>query len=527
MTTFAWVAYSKVLEPTLNLHISSWDMQYKIAGELWDEDVPIGISTLYPAMAEQTVTIDIFNNGERTVDIDYYLQSISIAGVDYELVQEGNTNTTDDYIVYTQSYLETDPTTSKKIVRGAVTNDITQFPFTIEIEHSAEIEPKTTDAGGNTTGGEGYLTVRVNWSGDDNDLDSRWGYIVGEYLAANPTAAAISMNLAIDSYQVEEDYEEIINMPSTPETSPYLPTGFTRVAGTTLKTGLVIKDALGNEYVWIEVPRNATVYGASGLGITAFSATDYTTIENALKTYSAAYRTRDEVYTSNRAIGVTLDEYTTLKNAMLKSIYQKGGFYIGRYETGIIGAHRTGYVTTTEQTPVIKANAYPYNYVSCSQAQTLSENMASGEYHSSLMFGLQWDLVLKYLETKGSVTQDELKTDSTAIGNYYNNTYYILNRKAKYSLDNATTWLASPYEKIIKSPVVLTTGANSLFSKQNIYDLGGNVSEWTFNVILDGTTPRGGNGGNYFETNNNVANYCGTYDTTTGARNVGFRVTIF
>lgn len=55
----------------------------------------------------------------------------------------------------------------------------------------------------------------------------------------------------------------------------------------------------------------------------------------------------------------------------------------------------------TTQTPVIQANAYPYNYVTCSLAQSLVSGMAAGEYTSSLMFGVQLDLLMKYLETKG------------------------------------------------------------------------------------------------------------------------------
>ncbi len=42
------------------------------------------------------------------------------------------------------------------------------------------------------------------------------------------------------------------------------------------------------------------------------------------------------------------------------------------------------------------------------------------------MFGVQWDLVLKYLETKG-VTESDLKTNSKTWGNYNDNFYSIQN----------------------------------------------------------------------------------------------------
>ena len=33
MTTFAWFAYSKILNTYLNLHIAAWDMEYYINDE--------------------------------------------------------------------------------------------------------------------------------------------------------------------------------------------------------------------------------------------------------------------------------------------------------------------------------------------------------------------------------------------------------------------------------------------------------------------------------------------------------------
>ena len=69
---------------------------------------------------------------------------------------------------------------------------------------------------------------------------------------------------------------------------------------------------------------------------------------------------------------------------MLKSVYQNGGFYIGKYETGIENAPKTDQsssLTAPTETPVIKQNAYPYNFVTCRQAQTLASNMESGNYN--------------------------------------------------------------------------------------------------------------------------------------------------
>lgn len=204
MTTFAWFAYSKILNTSLRMHVAAWDMEYYIGSEKQTNPIGIEIQTLYPTMPEQTVTIDIKNNGEKLVDIQHQIKSIIIAGVSYELIKEGETNTTENYIVLTPSVLTTNETTGEKIYKNTITSDTTKFPFTIEIEHSAQVNPATENAYGDIVPGTGYLKVTVNWVGDNDELDSEWGYIVGDYLINNPTeTSAMSIGLSIDSYQAE------------------------------------------------------------------------------------------------------------------------------------------------------------------------------------------------------------------------------------------------------------------------------------------------------------------------------------
>ena len=317
----------------------------------------------------------------------------------------------------------------------------------------------------------------------------------------------IEVTLTAEPKQPGEEANGGSTSVSSNETRPYLPTGFTQVKGTTLKNGLTIQDSTGNQYVWVEVPKAERVYKTAGLEIKDFTDEEYTKIEDDLHTYTDVYRDgtsyKDEYYSE---VGLTNDQYTNLKKTMLKSVYQNGGFYIGKYETGIENKPKTSYSVDTAptETPVIKRNAYPYNYVTCSQAQTLASNMESGNHTSSLMFGVQWDLVLKYLETKGT-SQVDLKTDSTSWGNYYNNAWNITNSNSKYAiyddkLENFD-WTSGAYGiKDSDTIVLLSTGASDDFSKQGIYDLAGNVFEFTLehdNLISRGivTSPciaRGG-----------------------------------
>ena len=343
----------------------------------------------------------------------------------------------------------------------------------------------------------------------------------------------IDVTLTAEPKQPGEEANGGSTSVSSNETRPYLPTGFTQVKGTTLKNGLTIQDSTGNQYVWVEVPKAERVYKTAGLEIKDFTDEEYTKIEDDLHTYTDVYRdgtsNKDEYYSG---VGLTSEEYYSLKKMMLKSVYQNGGFYIGKYETGIEDAPKTSgsaNVAPTE-TPVIKQNAYPYNFVTCKQAQTLASNMESGNHTSSLMFGVQWDLVLKYLETKGT-SQADLKTNSKSLGNYYDTLYNITNIESKYyfSSSSSSKWTSGAYgTKTSNSFILLSTGASDDFCKQGIYDLAGNVEEWTLEYTSTSSDPCVQRGGSFSTAGVGAPVFDRDFgQTTTNLRDGGFRVSLF
>ena len=184
-------------------------------------------------------------------------------------------------------------------------------------------------------------------------------------------STTIGVNIDAEPKQPGEETDGDAITVTSKTTNPFLPEGFSRVEGTSLSNGYTIQDSTGNQYVWVEVPRTKEIYSTAGLKIKNFTDEEHTAIESDLHEYTKDYRAgtsgKDEYY-SDEATGLTSNQYYELKKKMLKSIYQNGGFYVGKYETGIEDSPKLSGSADTQptETPVIKQNAYPYNYVTCS-----------------------------------------------------------------------------------------------------------------------------------------------------------------
>jgi Tfp pilus assembly protein PilE len=270
-------------------------------------------------------------------------------------------------------------------------------------------------------------------------------------------------------------------LPSTDDTKPYLPDDNSTIISNNPDTGIIVKDSNNNEWVWIEVPKSIYADATYNGGTVLTSSEDYAKIESTMQAYASTYRGSytDTFYSTAQHGFADATEYNNWKNSMLKSVYENGGFYIGRYEVGTETARFASSDALT--TPLIQRDKYPYNFVTCSQAQTLAKQLAIGGKRASLMFGIQWDLVMKFIEEKGAKTQDELKKDSSSWGNYYNVSFDIKREQGLYTTSPYTSgsWnTTSNYTKPI-SAVLLTTGATDRNSALGIYDLAGNVEEWT------------------------------------------------
>ena len=365
--------------------------------------------------------------------------------------------------------------------------------------------------------------------------------IIAKAKEAKRKSAEATQNDLIGMNELAQQLEEKINgsagggagtkvpAEATAETAPYFPDNtFTKKEGT-IDTGLVIKDANENEYVWVVVPKSLYNNAAYNLNNAKkpSSSTDYANIEYCLQKYTATYRNETDYSDTYAAdtdnVGWFADEtaYNNLKNSMLKSVYENGGFYVGRYEAGI-GTNRAsiesqvdGKYPVPTTAPVTKADAYPYTYVTRTQAQNLASNVNSGTKTGSLMFGVQWDLVLAFMHNKGKIADSTLTSNSTTIGNYNNSTFDLNRGKyAQYGkLGNTWNNFDSALDSIVVSNettgkmkkteqssglngILLTTGGTEQSNVMNIYDIAGNVWEWTLEKNSD-TSRSCARGGGY------------------------------
>ena len=175
-------------------------------------------------------------------------------------------------------------------------------------------------------------------------------------------------------------------------------------------------------------------------------------------------------------------------NNMLASVAKYGGFYIGRYETGNLSKET---VVVQKGNNDMADQAWYTMYKKCKNLKGQNTNVETG-----IAWENQFDRVLAWLVESGSKTKEEIIDDSTSWGNYKNATFEYINNSGNTTTKNKDSGTRIP------------TGSTEYTKANNIYDLAGNVSEYT--MAAYSTSYRGCSGGNYYDT--------GTHDSAGSSR---------
>ena len=310
-----------------------------------------------------------------------------------------------------------------------------------------------------------------------------------------------------------------------------IPSGFYYVGGIA-KSGTVISDNLadkdkykGQEVVGTDLSGNQFVFIPVN-GIDLKYEQDHTYDGK----HEYVYTTELSGYTSQSEWSDDSGEQASVKNY--------GGFFIGRYEAGYPDEIKEGTIvnyknSATGKVPVSKAGVASWNLVNQTVAKAATESMynaANSKVKSKLVDSYAWDTTCKWLKNSGIIKDDSAgKVSSTSYGNYYDSTFTIpkgtlyakhiyLNKKkdgvssswyfwnggaGKYSYgivndekgmkvgvktgetvpENATRPegaedAASNYYTA-DGRIEIATGSSDDTRTNNIYDLAGNMWEWT------------------------------------------------
>ena len=243
---------------------------------------------------------------------------------------------------------------------------------------------------------------------------------------------------------------------------------------------------------------------------------------------------------------------TATNGTELPQIQKYGGFYVGRYEAGTSNISlstgvdfasqnttsngvndnfsiRDGLNHTANGKITTKAGEIPYYHADYFTALKLSNSMYQTEYvQSVLVTGTMWDAMMKFIA--GS---DDTIVNSSTWGNYTNGSVTYTAGKGRYATVN-------PTNQSMTSAFTVSNGANNYgikttaisedVKKKNLYDVAGNLWEWTqetsyVNNTLETYMHRGGSFS--YSYSDRPACYRDAGDAARTDTNIGFRPALY
>ena len=277
-----------------------------------------------------------------------------------------------------------------------------------------------------------------------------------------------------------------------------VPAGF-KVVNTddlTVEKGIVVEDSKGNQYVWIPC---TTEDSKSQL---QFKRTEWDVevdgADNSRASKDELTLTCPENSSDNGLTYAVVNEIVTQVKAEKDSVRRNGGYYMGRYEVGDENGTAVIKVDQTPMANIIWSTAY-------SKAKGIGGGLGATTY---LCSSYAWDTAINFIQNNGFPNYAKAREDS------YNENWADKNVKdSKGNIIKA----ANKAERLL-------TGKTT--PKCNIYDMGGNVIEFTTEVMPSTSEPAVFHGGDYY---GNVYPAGQRIDgsTSSATSRLGFRATLF
>ncbi len=261
-------------------------------------------------------------------------------------------------------------------------------------------------------------------------------------------------------------------------------TGFVIYEGTTAVTtdNAWNESCTRNQWVWVPVPDVSRIYEVDENGKKKGKLYKYSSTERTAYAYDnyepgiISDYDNEKYFAENKLQGMTrekfLHEMQKEFDFTIESIKKYGGFYIGRYETGNL----------SEKVPVVQRMNTDIGaqswYTEYSRLQRLG---VGGNVKSNMIWECLWDETLQWLVDSGNKTYAEMKK-STSWGNHGDSEF-----------EYKTNTSGSTVTKTAWDTTQIPSGSTEYSKANNIYDMAGNVYEWTLAKSSSGRYAMGGN----------------------------------
>ena len=307
-----------------------------------------------------------------------------------------------------------------------------------------ETQLNNQNAGATAETEEDKIKVTFTKSGNVYTVNGGTGAITGPENSGNQEPVVPEKSELEKAKEEQKTFETKTEIQDTFGNKVVVPEGFKIASDSAdlITDGVVIEDTTENhnQFVWVpvdDINNFERIEGYSNNNLQSM-------LTNCTEPFANGYNTETSEY-----------------NAMYESVRINKGFYIGRFEAGNDGSGNV----------VVKKGANVYNNVPWGNSMSdiegttavkLAKEFASKNGYqgvtSTLCYGVQWDATMQFMDSKylsGTCEADSYVRNSTNRGHYE-----------------------------ASSPT--TTGSKAEYAEKNIYDMAGNVLEWTMEAYHTG-----------------------------------------